>query len=63
MNIDYARGRQWICHKCATTYGAVMHPAHIATYHKGTCGVCETEQIVTEPRDYSWRMAYIFGKK
>ena len=65
----------WICHICGETYGTwykrgsyVGPPHHCATFHKGTCEMCETEDaLVTEPRDYGhlradWRRAMIQSK-
>jgi hypothetical protein len=39
----------WVCADCAKEYG--RHAIGIATWHKGTCGVCGRVTGVTEPRD------------
>jgi predicted RNA-binding Zn-ribbon protein involved in translation (DUF1610 family) len=41
---------QWICTKC----GEKIYKRKVdsATWHKDICGICKTEQIVTEPRDF-----------
>lgn len=65
----------WICHSCGETYGTwykrgsyVGPPHHCATFHKGTCEICEAEDaLVTEPRDYGhlradWMRAIIQSK-
>ena len=65
----------WICHSCGETYGTwykrgsyVGPPHHCATFHKGTCEMCEAEDaLVTEPRDSGhlradWRRAIIQSK-
>jgi hypothetical protein len=52
----------YVCNACGTKYGAWyqrggvadhIFTKHCATFHIGTCGVCQTKGVpVTEPRDY-----------
>jgi hypothetical protein len=50
----------WICDSCGQNYGTwykrsvyIGPPHHCATYHTGTCGVCNAKDVpVTGPRDY-----------
>jgi uncharacterized OB-fold protein len=39
-----------ICTKCGES--RYNKRAGCATWHKDQCGVCKTEQMVTEPRDF-----------
>jgi len=43
----------WICADCGERWG--RRPAgnpHGATWHMGTCDICDEAKAVTEPRDY-----------
>mgnify|MGYP003341293787 CR=1 FL=1 len=40
----------WVCHECGDKHRAGEWFT-ISTWHIGECGVCHTEQAVTEPRD------------
>lgn len=42
----------WVCLKCADQRGASMPEGHVYTVHIGICGICNTTQKVTEPRDF-----------
>lgn len=56
MTPSQARQVAWICHQCALDHGAEWpREDRCATFHIGTCGVCQEERTVTEPRDYDWR--------
>lgn len=48
----------WVCEPCGKQYGRRL--PHAATWHEGTCGVCNRNANVTEPRDFghldeAWR--------
>jgi len=50
---------EWVCDTCGITYGrwyqpgAIAPKSHCATYHIGTCDMCDATEIpVTEPRDF-----------
>lgn len=43
----------WICADCAHKKGWKMALNHVATFHNGTCNVCNESKAVTEPRDYA----------
>ena len=55
-----AKYPDWVCNSCGTKYGKWYQSGkytgpsrHCATYHIGTCEVCNaTDVSVTEPRDY-----------
>ena len=49
MNNSYP---SWICADCGNKYGKAR--GKYATFHPGTCGWCEKEKAVTEPRDYGY---------
>ncbi|MDE2103365.1 MAG: hypothetical protein KGL39_39355 [Patescibacteria group bacterium] len=40
----------WGCLDCGKKYG--RRDAGICTIHKGKCGICGEEKMVTEPRDF-----------
>lgn len=42
----------WVCLECADRRGAKMPTGHIYTSHIGVCGICNTVQRVTQPRDF-----------
>jgi hypothetical protein len=42
----------WVCFDCADNRGAKIPVGHIYTGHKDVCGMCNTIQTVTEPRDF-----------
>jgi len=42
----------WVCFGCAKERGARVPEHHLCTTHRGICGICNTEQEVTEPRDF-----------
>lgn len=42
----------WVCFACADKRGAKIPVGHAYTVHKGVCGICNTTQEVTEPRDF-----------
>lgn len=42
----------WVCEGCARERGARVPDHHMATWHRDQCGLCQTEQWVTEVRDY-----------
>ena len=43
----------WVCHSCGLKHGRRKpQPDETATYHLGTCGVCDQRKPVTEPRDF-----------
>lgn len=52
----------YVCHECGVTYGRWYRlgeyngpPYHCATYHMGTCSVCNIKNVpVTEERDYGY---------
>lgn len=44
----------WVCHDCGVKYGNKQYENHISTWHNGTCGVCNQEKPVTEPRDFGY---------
>jgi Zn finger protein HypA/HybF involved in hydrogenase expression len=51
----------WICGNCGGVYG--KKPATGATWHYGTCDVCDAEDVpVTEPRDFGVTQKDIDGK-
>lgn len=41
---------QWVCGDCGDKYG--QKRCGLATWHTGTCGVCQKKRTVTEPRDF-----------
>lgn len=42
----------WVCLQCAKDRDARMPEGHFATFHVDTCGICNMEVAVTEPRDF-----------
>jgi len=42
----------WVCINCAMNRGARIPEGHCYTVHTGICGICNTTQTVTEPRDF-----------
>lgn len=40
----------WVCAGCGEKYG--NHPLGLATWHRGICGICNSDAMVTEPRDF-----------
>jgi hypothetical protein len=40
----------WVCSDCGKK--ASKKQFLVSTWHKGICGVCGEEKIVTEPRDF-----------
>lgn len=44
----------WTCHECAIKAGGKVVEGHLATWHYGTCDVCNDKKGVTEPRDYRY---------
>jgi hypothetical protein len=47
MDKDYP---SWTCWECGSKHG--KRSPRIATWHYGKCDVCETNNNVTEPRDF-----------
>lgn len=43
----------WVCSQCGEKYGR-RKTGFMATWHKGTCGVCRQTKTVTEPRDFGF---------
>ena len=51
----------WVCNNCGEKFGGwwkqrtyVGPSHHCASYHIGTCNVCNKEAPVTEARDYGY---------
>ena len=46
----------WVCRTCGLYYGKrAKYYDDASTYHEGdSCGVCGTETMVTEPRDFGY---------
>ena len=42
----------WCCAMCGGVYG--KKSAEYATWHIGTCGVCQRSVEITEPRDFGF---------
>lgn len=40
----------WVCADCGEKYG--RREVGVATWHIDTCGLCGSECMVTEPRDF-----------
>lgn len=45
----------WICRSCGVKHGKRKTTGIIATWHIGTCDICNAEREVTEPRDF-WHL-------
>jgi len=43
----------WVCCDCGVLYGRRIDD-RLSTWHVDTCGVCGTETMVTEPRDFGY---------
>ena len=53
----------WVCFPCGNAYGRGAPEGHTCTAHRGTCGICGQERLVTEPRDFGhlkpgWKTEY-----
>ena len=48
----------WICRDCAFAAGTSTLDGHLSTMHQGHCDWCDTDKVVTEPRDYRPRPAW-----
>jgi len=42
----------WVCFGCAKERGARVPDGHRYTVHTDTCGICNQQREVTEPRDF-----------
>ena len=42
----------WVCYECGVKNG--FWKPGIATWHTDTCGVCNHQKSVTEPRDFGY---------
>lgn len=64
MKLETAKDQpEWVCHSCGVTHGFLYHSEMVSyrtenteysTYHMGTCGVCEANESVTQPKDYGY---------
>lgn len=43
---------QWVCYECGVKHG--FFSPGLATWHPDTCGVCDQQKTVTEPRDFGY---------
>lgn len=45
----------WVCYSCGiSSINPQSELSIIATWHVGTCGVCNQKASVTEPRDFGY---------